>query len=51
MINSIKFGKSFIKEHLQEGYKVYGQNWDPWNGEQLQDLVHQVVLGQYSHSC
>ena len=31
----IKFGKSFIKEHLQEGYKVYDQNWNPWNGRQL----------------
>jgi hypothetical protein len=31
----IKFGKSFIKEHMQEGYKVYDQNWKPWNGKQL----------------
>ena len=31
----IKLGKSFIKEHLQEGYKVYDQNWGPWNRRQL----------------
>ena len=31
----INFGKSFIKEHLQEGFHVYDQNWDPWNGNQL----------------
>lgn len=31
----IKFGKSCIKEHLQEGYKVYEQNLDPWDGQEL----------------
>lgn len=31
----IKLGKSFIKEHLQEGYKMYEQNWVPWNAKQL----------------
>jgi hypothetical protein len=37
----IKCGKSFIKEHLQEGYKVYEQNFDPWNIRQLRwYLIH-----------
>lgn len=32
---TIKLGKSFIKEHLQEGFSIYDQNCDSWNRNQL----------------
>src|SRR3990167_7988837 len=37
-------GKSWIKEHLQEAYRVYDENWDPWHSEQLRCwyLIHVV---------
>jgi hypothetical protein len=39
----IKEGKSWIKEHLQEGFRVYDQNWDPWTGNQLRWYLINII--------
>lgn len=39
----IKEGKSWIKEHLQEGFLVYDKNWDPWEIPQLRWYLINVI--------
>jgi len=39
----IREGKSLIKEHLQEAYRVYDENWNPWNANQLRWYLINVV--------
>lgn len=36
-------GKSWIKEHLQEAYRVYDKNWCSWNNEQLRWYLIHVI--------
>ena len=36
-------GKSWIKEHLQAAYRIYDENYDPWNSEQLRWYLIHVV--------
>ena len=36
-------GKSWIKEHLQEAYRVYDENWYLWSDEQLRWYLIHVV--------
>ena len=40
---SIREGKSWIKAHLQEAYRVYDENWNPWHGNQLRWYLINVV--------
>jgi len=39
----IRSGKSWIKEHLQEGFLVYNQNYDPWSLNQLRWYLIKVI--------
>ena len=39
----IKKGKSFIKEHLQEGCSVCSLNWKPWSGEQIEWYLINII--------
>lgn len=41
--DDIRQGKSWLKEHLQEGFRVYEEQWNPWKENQLRWYLVNII--------